>query len=47
MANFYSKEFSNTTELKPNRETIDFLLNYSRALSVINYKDIQFENILN
>ncbi|UNY97805.1 hypothetical protein MQE36_11990 [Zhouia spongiae] len=47
MANFYSKEFFETKDLKPKSETIDFLLNYSRALSVIDYNDIQFESILN
>lgn len=47
MANFYSKKISNTQNFEPSRETIDFLLNYSKALSVINYKEVQFESILN
>ncbi len=33
--------------LKPKKETIDFLLNYSKALSVVEYKKMKFERILN
>lgn len=31
----------------PKEETISFLLNYSKALSVINYKKMKFEALLN
>ncbi len=33
--------------LEPKVETISFLLNYSKALSVINYKSMNFEAIIN
>ena len=34
-------------QLKPKLETIQFLLNYSKALSVIDYKNQKFEALLN
>ena len=33
--------------MKPKLETIQFLLNYSKALSVIDYKNRKFEALLN
>lgn len=33
--------------LKPKKETVEFLLNYSKALSVVDYEEIKFERILN
>lgn len=35
------------TPMNPKRETVDFLLNYSKALSVTNYKAMQFDTLLN
>ena len=46
MANVYSEQLSNR-KLEPKDETISFLLNYSKALSVINYERLQFESFLN
>ncbi len=31
----------------PKKETIKFLLNYSKALSVISYKSMKFEALIN
>ncbi len=33
--------------LKPKKETIIFLLNYSKALNVTSYKNMKFDRILN
>lgn len=33
--------------MSPKKETINFLLNYSKALKISSYKNIQFESILN
>ncbi len=51
MEKIYS-EFSKTPnkkdfKLKPKDETISFILNYSKALSVINYKNLKFEALQN
>jgi hypothetical protein len=32
---------------EPKKETIAFLLNYSKALSVISYKSMKFEALIN
>ena len=32
---------------EPKKETIEFLLNYSKALSVIEYRKMKFETLLN
>lgn len=47
MAKLYSELPSKKTNLKPKEETIKFLLNYSKALSVINYNKLKFEALLN
>jgi hypothetical protein len=47
MAKFYPTDSSETFNVSPKKETIDFLLNYSKALRVINYNKLQFETILN
>lgn len=47
MANLYVSKNFKKKELKPRKETVDFLLNYSKALSVTKYKDISFETISN
>ncbi|WP_289044353.1 hypothetical protein [uncultured Olleya sp.] len=51
MAKIYSEE-SNTPKkqdfkLNPKNETISFILNYSKALSVINYNNLKFEALQN
>lgn len=48
MAKIYSKDFiESTNDLKPKEETVNFLLNYSKALSVINCNKLKFETFLN
>ncbi|MCF1191643.1 hypothetical protein LRR18_08610 [Mangrovimonas sp. AS39] len=49
MAKIYSqKSLKNQTgKLNPKDETIEFLLNYSKALSVININNLKFEALLN
>ncbi|MCB4797635.1 hypothetical protein [Neotamlana laminarinivorans] len=46
MAKLYSEK-KPLNEMEPREETIKFLLNYSKALSVINYKKMKFEALLN
>lgn len=46
MAKIYSKP-TKIENLKPKNETISFILNYSKALRVINYKNLEFEALLN
>mgnify|MGYP006965303142 CR=1 FL=1 len=47
MANIYSEKTPKKINLQPKDETVSFLLNYSKALSVINYKKLKFEALLN
>ena len=49
MAKLYSEKNSieNLHDLEPREETVNFLLNYSKALSVINYNKMKFEALLN
>ncbi|HET8838872.1 MAG TPA: hypothetical protein VFM82_07760 [Flavobacteriaceae bacterium] len=49
MANLYlNRSPKNKVEnLRPQKETILFLLNYSKALRVIDYKAMKFEALLN
>ena len=48
MAKIYSENSINKlNELEPREETVNFLLNYSKALSVINCNKMKFEVILN
>ena len=48
MAKIYSENsIKNTENLEPKEETVNFLLNYSKALSVINYNKLKFEALLN
>lgn len=34
-------------KVEPSKECVDFLLNYSESLKIINYKNLQFESIQN
>ncbi len=34
-------------KLNPKKETLMFLLNYSKALRITKYREIQFETLLN
>ncbi len=50
MAKLYSKPSSGTNKtnnVEPKQETVDFLLNFSKALSVIHYKSMKFEALIN
>ncbi len=47
MAKIYSKKTLATNALKPKKETISFLLNYSKALSIIKLNNKNFEIIAN
>ncbi|WP_296313234.1 hypothetical protein [Winogradskyella sp. UBA3174] len=47
MAKIYSNASPKNVNLNPKEETISFLLNYSKALSVINYNKLKFEALLN
>ncbi|WP_461597787.1 hypothetical protein [Winogradskyella sp.] len=47
MANIYSNASPKYNNLKPKDETISFLLNYSKALSVIHYNRLKFEALQN
>lgn len=47
MAKLYSKKKLATQEMKPKKETITFLLNYSKALSIHKVGNSNFEIIAN
>jgi hypothetical protein len=47
MEKIYSNATPKKNNLTPKDETISFLLNYSKALSVINYNKLKFEALLN
>ncbi len=47
MAKIYSKRKLASQNLLPKKETIRFLLGYSRALSIIKIGNMNFESIAN
>jgi hypothetical protein len=47
MAKIYSKKKLVNNSIKPEKETISFLLNYSKALSIVKGKTMNFEIIAN
>ncbi|MBU2951980.1 hypothetical protein KO493_14865 [Tamlana agarivorans] len=48
MAKIYSENSINKmNNLEPKEETVNFLLSYSKALSVIDYNKMKFEALLN
>lgn len=48
MENIYSKKScDHDKNLQPSKETVNRILNYSKALSVMNTKFGKFENLLN
>ncbi|WP_281752928.1 hypothetical protein [Neptunitalea chrysea] len=48
MAKIYSKEESFQMEcVAPKKETISLLLSYSKALRIVEHKNIQFKSVLN
>ena len=42
-----SSQEEKINHLQPKKETIEFLLNYSKALRVIEYENVKFETLLN
>jgi hypothetical protein len=47
MAKIYSKKSVANTNMKPRKETISFLLNYSKALTYLKVKGLKIEVIAN
>lgn len=47
MAKLYSNSPQKVVKMTPKKETVNFLLNYSKALKVSQHKKMQFESILN
>ncbi|MFV5695768.1 hypothetical protein ACM55G_10065 [Flavobacterium sp. LB3P122] len=47
MAKIYSRESKVTKRMKPRKEIVSFLLNYSKALTIIKIEDKSFEIIAN
>jgi len=47
MAKIYSKKTLATKQMQPKKETISFLLNYSKALNYIKVNGLKFESIAN
>lgn len=47
MSKIYSKKSSKSRELKPKKEVISFLLNYSKALTILKIGLFNFEIISN
>jgi hypothetical protein len=47
MAKLYSKKALATSKMLPKQETINFLLNYSKALNIIKVGSMNFEIIAN
>ena len=47
MAKIYSQKSLVTNSMKPRKETISYLLNYSKALSIFKVNDKSFEIIAN
>jgi len=49
MGKLYTKssQEGKLTNLNPKKETLQFLLNYSKALRITQYQRLQFDTILN
>jgi len=47
MAELYSKNTSNSEQLKPSKKTIRFLIDYSKSLKIIKLRKINYETFLN
>lgn len=47
MAKIYSKKTLVTNRMKPKKEIVSFLLNYSKALSIVKVNGKSFEIIAN
>lgn len=47
MAKLYTKETNATQEMLPKKDTVNFILNYSKALKVVKVANQEFELIAN
>ncbi len=47
MEKLYTEQASNSEQLKPREETVNFLLNYSKALKIIPIGSLNFETFIN
>lgn len=47
MAQLYSKQNSDNKKISPKKETLRFILDYSKALSVINCNGLKFDMLQN
>jgi hypothetical protein len=47
MAKLYSKKKLASTKMLPKKETLQFILQYSRALRIVKIGNMNFENIAN
>lgn len=47
MAKLYSKKKLASTKMLPKKETIQFILHYSKALSIVKIGSMNFETIAN
>ena len=47
MAKIYSKKIAGAKKMKPKKEVVSFLLNYSKAINIIKTKNNTFEIISN
>lgn len=47
MAKLYSRKPVIKTKMLPKKETINFILNYSKALKIITIGDMKLETIVN
>ncbi|MCL5129100.1 hypothetical protein [Algibacter sp. L4_22] len=48
MEKIYSKEsVGNPKKREPSKETVNFILSYSKALKIVKYKHLEFETLLN
>lgn len=47
MENVYTNKEEGFKLIKAKTETIDFLLNYSKSLNIVEYGNMKFENNLN
>lgn len=47
MAKIYSKKALASKDLKPKKEVVSFLLNYSQALTIVKIENKSFEIIAN
>ncbi|MGH2664418.1 hypothetical protein [Flavobacterium sp.] len=47
MAKLYTKKKKATPKMLPKKETVNFILNYSKALRIVKVGDVNFETIAN